>query len=92
MRFGKQVALLQTLKRREMQIGFDIKVFDRSIGEFQALRFKLADMYRDIEAGRSILYRACATANPPRRCSGRCDEVAIVEALGSDTGMISTMS
>lgn len=39
-------------------------VFGRSIGEFQAIRHKLAEMYRDIEASRSILYRACATANP----------------------------
>ncbi|HYC46156.1 MAG TPA: acyl-CoA dehydrogenase family protein [Burkholderiales bacterium] len=38
--------------------------FNRPIGEFQAVRHKLAEMYRDIEASRSILYRACATANP----------------------------
>jgi alkylation response protein AidB-like acyl-CoA dehydrogenase len=38
--------------------------FGKSIGEFQAIRHKLAEMYRDIEASRSVLYRACATANP----------------------------
>lgn len=38
--------------------------FNRPIGEFQAMRHKLAEMYRDIEASRSILYRAAATANP----------------------------
>jgi len=38
--------------------------FGRKIGEFQAIRHKLAEMYRDIEASRSLLYRACATANP----------------------------
>jgi len=42
----------------------DRTAFGRSIGEFQAIRHKLAEMYRDIEASRSILYRACATANP----------------------------
>lgn len=42
----------------------DREAFGRSIGEFQVIRHKLADMYRDIEVGRSILYRACATANP----------------------------
>ena len=42
----------------------DRAAFGRSIGEFQAIRHKLAEMYRDIEASRSILYRACATANP----------------------------
>lgn len=42
----------------------DRSAFKRPIGEFQAIRHKLAEMYRDIEASRSILYRACATANP----------------------------
>jgi alkylation response protein AidB-like acyl-CoA dehydrogenase len=42
----------------------DRTAFDRPIGEFQGMRWKLAEMYRDIEVGRAILYRACATANP----------------------------
>src|SRR5215218_4894643 len=42
----------------------DRTAFGRVIGEFQAMRHKLAEMYRDIEASRSLLYRACATANP----------------------------
>lgn len=40
------------------------RAFGRAIGEFQGMRWKLAEMYRDIEAGRSLLYRACASANP----------------------------
>jgi alkylation response protein AidB-like acyl-CoA dehydrogenase len=42
----------------------DRTAFGREIGNFQGMRWKLAEMYRDIEVGRSILYRACATANP----------------------------
>src|SRR6478752_4003540 len=42
----------------------DRTAFGRPIGEFQAMRHKLAEMYRDIEASRSLLYRACATAKP----------------------------
>ncbi|HET7096615.1 MAG TPA: acyl-CoA dehydrogenase family protein [Casimicrobiaceae bacterium] len=42
----------------------DRTAFGRRIGEFQGMRWKLAEMYRDIEAGRSLLYRACLTANP----------------------------
>jgi len=38
--------------------------FGRPIGSMQGMRWKLADMYRDIEAGRSLLYRACLSANP----------------------------
>src|ERR1700753_301699 len=42
----------------------DRTVFGKAIGNFQGIRWKLAEMYRDIEASRSILYRACMTANP----------------------------
>src|SRR5580693_10356533 len=38
--------------------------FGRRIGEFQGLRWKLADMWREIEAARGLLYRACAGADP----------------------------
>ena len=35
-----------------------------AVSEFQGIQWKLAEMYRDIEAGRALLYRACLTANP----------------------------
>ncbi len=39
-------------------------VFSKPIADFQGIRWKLADMFKDIEAGRGLLYRACLTANP----------------------------
>lgn len=42
----------------------DRQAFGRAIGEFQGMRWKIADMYKDIEAGRCLLYKACATADP----------------------------
>jgi alkylation response protein AidB-like acyl-CoA dehydrogenase len=39
-------------------------VFGAPISEKQGVRWKLADMFKDIEAGRGLLYRACMTANP----------------------------
>lgn len=42
----------------------DRTAFGRAIGDFQGMRWKLADMYRDIEAGRGLLYRAAAGADP----------------------------
>ena len=42
----------------------DRQAFGRPIGEFQGMRWKLAEMYKEIETGRSILYRACAGADP----------------------------
>jgi len=42
----------------------DRKAFGNSIGDFQGMRWKVASMLTEIEAGRSILYRAAATAEP----------------------------
>jgi alkylation response protein AidB-like acyl-CoA dehydrogenase len=42
----------------------DRTVFGRPIADHQGVRWKLADMFKDIEAGRGLLYRACLTANP----------------------------
>src|SRR5580698_7058886 len=39
-------------------------IFNKPISDFQGIRWKLADMFKDIEAGRGLLYRACMTANP----------------------------
>jgi len=40
------------------------QVFGKALHGFQGMRWKLAEMYRDIEAARSVLYRACASAKP----------------------------
>jgi len=40
------------------------EIFGKAIGDFQGNRWKLAEMYREIETARSVLYRACMTANP----------------------------
>jgi alkylation response protein AidB-like acyl-CoA dehydrogenase len=42
----------------------DREVFGQPIGSMQGMRWKIAEMYRDIEVARSILYRAAATADP----------------------------
>ncbi len=39
-------------------------IFGKPVADFQGIRWKLADMYKDIEAARGLLYRACWTANP----------------------------
>lgn len=35
-----------------------------AVAEFQGIQWKLAEMYRDIEAGRALLYQAALSANP----------------------------
>lgn len=42
----------------------DRPVFGKPIADFQGVRWKLADMYKDIEAARGLLWRACMTADP----------------------------
>jgi alkylation response protein AidB-like acyl-CoA dehydrogenase len=42
----------------------DRTIFNKPIADFQGIRWKLADMFKDIEAGRGLLYRACLTADP----------------------------
>ena len=34
------------------------------VANFQGIQWKLAEMYRDIEAGRALLYQAALSANP----------------------------
>ena len=40
------------------------EAYDQRIGDFQGMRWKVSEMYRDIEASRSLLYRACTSADP----------------------------
>ena len=42
----------------------DRSAFGGPIGDFQGMRWKLADVWTQIEAGRSLLYRAAASADP----------------------------
>jgi alkylation response protein AidB-like acyl-CoA dehydrogenase len=42
----------------------DRTAFGHPIGDFQGMRWKVADMLIQIEAGRGLLYRAAATADP----------------------------
>jgi alkylation response protein AidB-like acyl-CoA dehydrogenase len=40
------------------------QIFGKPLSASQGVQWKLADMFKDIEAGRGLLYRACATADP----------------------------
>lgn len=42
--------------------------FGRSIGEFQAIRFKLATMATQIEAARALMYSVCEQIDQGQRC------------------------
>jgi alkylation response protein AidB-like acyl-CoA dehydrogenase len=40
------------------------QLFGKPLSNSQGVRWKLADMYKDIEAARGLLYRACLSADP----------------------------
>ena len=40
------------------------QLFGKPLSNSQGVRWKLADMYKDIEAGRGLLYRACLSTDP----------------------------
>ncbi len=55
--------------------------FNRPIGDFQAIRFKLADMATQIEASRSLMYDVCEVID----AGGRCDlEASMVKLFASE--------
>lgn len=47
-----------------LKYALEREIFGKAIGDFQGNRWKLAEMYREIETARSVHYRACMTANP----------------------------
>lgn len=55
--------------------------FERKIGEFQAVRFKLADMATDLAAARALCYSAARAID----AGGRCDvEAGMVKLFASE--------
>ncbi|MGO4331750.1 acyl-CoA dehydrogenase family protein [Cupriavidus sp. 2TAF22] len=55
--------------------------FNEPIGNFQAIRFKLADMATQIEASRSLLYSVCEKIDEGVRCD---TEAAMVKLFASE--------
>ena len=55
--------------------------FGRPIGEFQAIRFKLADMAAQIEASRQLMYSVCDKIDQGSRCD---TEAAMAKYIASE--------
>jgi alkylation response protein AidB-like acyl-CoA dehydrogenase len=55
--------------------------FGQPIGEFQAIRFKLAKMATEIEAARQLMYFVCSELDAGRRCD---KEAAMVKYFASE--------
>ena len=57
------------------------KQFGRPISEFQAIRFKIADMAAEVEAARQLLYFVCTEIDQGRRCD---KEASMVKLFASE--------
>lgn len=55
--------------------------FGRPIAEFQAIRFKIANMATEIEAARQLMYHVCTEIDSGRRCDA---EAAMVKLFASE--------
>jgi alkylation response protein AidB-like acyl-CoA dehydrogenase len=60
------------------------KAFGRSVGEFQATQFRLADMQTELEAARTLLWRACAKLDA--KAPDATAFCAMAKRLATDTG------
>lgn len=57
------------------------KQFQRAIAEFQAIRFKIADMATEVEAARHLLHFVCNEIDQGRRCD---KEASMVKLFASE--------
>lgn len=55
--------------------------FNQPIGNFQAIRFKIASMATEIEAARQLMYSVCADIDSGRRCD---TEASMVKLFASE--------
>lgn len=71
-RGGLEDAIAYALERRQ---------FDKPIAQFQAIRFKLAQMATDIEAARQLMYFVCDQIDKGNRCD---KEASMVKLFASE--------
>jgi len=78
---ARSIGLAQGALEDAQAYARDRNQFGRAIADFQAIRFKLAEMATQIEAARSLLYAVCAKID----CGERCDtEAAMVKLFASE--------
>jgi alkylation response protein AidB-like acyl-CoA dehydrogenase len=78
---ARSIGLAQAALEDSLDYAKSRAQFGRPIGDFQAIRFKLADMATEIEAARSLLYAVCAKIDQGVRCD---TEAAMVKLFASE--------
>jgi alkylation response protein AidB-like acyl-CoA dehydrogenase len=78
---ARSIGLAQGALEDAMAYAKQRNQFGRAIGEFQAIRFKIADMATQIEAARALLYAVCTKIDQGVRCD---TEAAMVKLFASE--------
>jgi len=78
---AQAVGIAQSAFEAAVRYAGQRKVFGRPIGEFQALRFYIADMATDLDAARLLTWRAAVAKDETRASGGRYTEEAAIAKL-----------
>lgn len=78
---ARAIGLAQGALEDAIAYAKDRRQFGRAIGDFQAIRFKIADMATQVEAARALLYAVCAKIDQGLRCD---TEAAMVKLFASE--------
>lgn len=78
---ARSIGLAQGALEDAMAYAAERRQFSRPIGDFQAIRFKIADMATQIEAARSLLYDVCEKIDSDVRCD---TEASMVKYFASE--------
>ncbi|MDM0015343.1 acyl-CoA dehydrogenase family protein [Variovorax sp. J22P168] len=78
---ARSIGLAQGALEDSLTYARDRNQFGKAIGDFQAIRFKLADMATQIEAARSLMHAVCLKIDEGERCS---TEAAMVKLFASE--------
>jgi alkylation response protein AidB-like acyl-CoA dehydrogenase len=78
---ARSIGLARGALEDATQYAQERRQFDRAIAEFQAIRFKLADMATQIEAARQLMYFVCDQIDTGQRCD---KEASMVKLFASE--------
>ena len=78
---ARSIGLAQGALEDAIQYAKDRNQFGNAIADFQAIRFKIADMATQIEASRALLYAVCDRIDSGERCD---TEAAMVKLFASE--------
>jgi alkylation response protein AidB-like acyl-CoA dehydrogenase len=74
---ARSIGLAQGSLEDSLQYARQRSQFGSPIGDFQAIRFKLADMATQIEAARALLYSVCEKIDEGQRCDTQASMVKL---------------